>query len=163
MRTIGLAITPRWRSRTLIGLAMCGMALSGTGCSNSMTPTTSSLAGQWSGTTVQGQPIAFTVSSDEVVTTITIGHAFNGCAGSETFPNLSLRTSTQSTCIPAPCPATITNLREFGSTFGNPAAGRSTDVNGLFLPSGSAQGTVNFRSFDQCGSAIGVGWTATRR
>jgi len=48
------------------------------------------LAGEWSGSTSQGAEIRFTVSPDQKVTTITIGHDFDGCSGQQTFSNLAL-------------------------------------------------------------------------
>ena len=45
--------------------------------------------GQWSGTTLQGRPVAFTVSSNHV-TAITVGYSFGGCSGSKTFANLNV-------------------------------------------------------------------------
>jgi hypothetical protein len=35
------------------------------------------------GTTAQERPLLFTISNDETVTSVTVGHDFNGCAGSE--------------------------------------------------------------------------------
>src|SRR5438874_2568990 len=63
-------------------------------CDNgSTTPTSGGAArydGQWTGTTSQGRSIAFTVSSEQKVTAITVGYSFNGCSGVNTFANLSL-------------------------------------------------------------------------
>ena len=132
-------------------------------CQSPAVPTAPSYAGEWSGTTAQGKPITFTISPDEVVTTITIGHDFNGCAGSETFSNLSLKTAPNVVCIPGPCPASVTSYRGFGYGTGNPLEGPATDVNALLLSTTRAEGTVNFRIFPGCGSAIGVAWSAIRR
>jgi hypothetical protein len=120
------------------------------------------LSGQWSGTTAQGRPIAFTISSDETVTNITLGHEFNGCSGSQTFSSLSLPTKPTVECIPAPCPSIITSYRDFHYATGNPFEGQATEVHGLLLGR-TAEGSVNFRNFAGCGSVIGVSWTATKR
>src|SRR5438046_1264923 len=64
------------------------------------TPSSATLDGQWSGTTSQGTPITFTVSSDQKVTDITVGYSFNGCSGVQTFSNLNLETAPMVTCIP---------------------------------------------------------------
>src|SRR5713101_2725466 len=51
-------------------------------CGSGTAPTPAGYAGQWIGTTAQGRSIAFTISADEAVTTITVAHDFNGCSGS---------------------------------------------------------------------------------
>src|SRR6195256_1226970 len=68
---------------------------SGCGGSTENNPTTpggdpARYDGQWKGTTSQGRPITFTVSSAQKVTAITVGYNFNGCSGSNTFSNLNL-------------------------------------------------------------------------
>ena len=126
-------------------------------------PAAAGHAGQWSGTTSQGATIAFVVSADEMVTTLTVGHAFNGCSASETFSNLTLPTAPNVTCIPGPCDPSLASYRAFNYSSRGPIEGPSTTVNGLFMSSTSAQGSAGFRDFPGCGSAIGVAWTATRR
>lgn len=119
--------------------------------------------GQWSGTTAQGAPISFSVSADEVLTTITVGHSFNGCTGTETFSNVNLPTKSDVSCIPAPCSAAITSYRSF--SYSNRAFGseRYISVNGLFFPAGRAEGQVVFTGYPSCGTGASVPWTATRR
>jgi hypothetical protein len=46
--------------------------------SSSTTPSVSRFTGDWTGTTFQGQPIAFTVSADKTITSITVDYAMNG-------------------------------------------------------------------------------------
>jgi hypothetical protein len=121
-------------------------------------------AGNWSGTTVQGEAITFTVSADEKVTSIDLGYGFNGCSGSKSFSSLSLETARNVTCIPGPCPAAVSSYRAFhffegGTTFDAP----STTVNGFFPAPGRASGTLNLVNYEGCGTARGVGWNATRR
>lgn len=125
-------------------------------------PAPAGLAGQWSGTTAQGVAIAFTVSSEESVTAITVGHRFNGCSGTQTFSNLSLETAPSVTCIPGPCSPGLSSFRSFGYTSGRSEA-PLTVVNGVFLSSTTAEGSAGFRDVPGCGSAIGVAWTASRR
>lgn len=148
------AVSPRFSV-----IAWCALA---SACQSATIPTPTGYAGQWSGTTAQGRPIAFTVSPDEAVTTITLGLDFNGCSGSQTFPGLSLNIAPRVTCIPGPCPPSVSSYRAFGYTSGDPIEGPSTDVNGVFLSSTRADGSVNFRNYPGCGNAIGVAWTATR-
>jgi hypothetical protein len=142
-------------------LVLCAVV---SGCGNPSSPSGSdTYAGQWTGTTAQGKTVSFTISGDEKVTTITLGHEFNGCSGSQTFPSLDIAIAPRVECIPAPCPGTLTSYRAFGYTSGNPVAGPSTSLNGVFTSSERVEGTVNFHDFPGCGSAIGVMWSATRR
>jgi hypothetical protein len=132
------------------------------GTSTTPGPTPVGNAGEWSGTTVQGTPIRFTVSSDEKVTAITIGYSFNSCSGSHTFADLRLETAPSVTCIPGPCPPAISSYRAFGYSVRSDD-GRFTTVNGLFLPSGAAEGSAGFENYPSCGTALGVAWRASRR
>ena len=142
----------------VLASALCAFV---TAC-DTTTPTQVGLAGQWSGTTSQGTPISFTVSADEKVTSITVGYSFNGCSGSQTFANLNVETAPNVACIPGPCPPSISSYRAFGYSAG-PREGPSTSVNGLFLPMGRAEGLAGFRDYPDCGTALGIAWTATRR
>jgi hypothetical protein len=142
-------------------IAFCALV---SACGSPSGPTgRGSYAGQWSGTTAQGRMVAFTISADETITTITLGHDFNGCSGTQTFSGLSLTIAPRVECIPAPCPGMLTSYRAFGYTSGDRIEGPSTSVNGLFTSSERAEGTANFRGFQGCGDAIGVMWSATRR
>ena len=143
-----------------MALVLCVVAA---GCQNNPTmPTGSAYAGEWSGTTLHGSPIAFSLSADDKVTTIVVGHSFGGCSGSQTFSNLSLDIVPDVICIPGPCTPGVASFRRFGYASGGPA-GPATSINGVFLSSSRAEGSVNFRDYPGCGSAIGVPRTATRR
>ena len=126
------------------------------------TPSSAALEGQWSGTTSQGAPITFTVSSDQKVTAITVGYSFNGCSGLQTYSNLNLETAPMVTCIPGPCPNTVSSYRAFGYA-ARSIDGASTTVNGLFPLPTRAEGQVVFRDYPGCGTVVGIGWTATKR
>jgi hypothetical protein len=141
-------------------IAACALAVA---CDNPAGPADTSYAGQWSGTTAQGRPIDFTISTADAVTAITVGHAFNGCSGSETFSNLSIDIAPRVQCIPGPCPPSVTSFRSFGYSAGDRIEGPSTSVNAVFGSPVSAGGTVNFRGFPGCGDAIGVAWSAVKR
>lgn len=141
-------------------IALCAVAAA---CGSPTAPADGGYAGQWSGTTAQGASIAFTISPEELVTAITVGHAFSGCSGSETFANLSLAIAPNVVCIPGPCAPSLLSYRAFGYESGLRIDGPSTSVNGLFLSTTRAEGAANFRTYPGCGSAIGVPWTATRR
>ena len=119
--------------------------------------------GEWSGRMSQGMPIAFSVSTDERVTTITLGYAFNGCSGSRTFSDLDVPTAPDVTCIPGPCSGTLLSYRAFGYVNGSFGGGPVTQVNGLFLPRNEARGQVGFFDYSGCGTATAVEWTATKR
>ena len=154
----------RRRRRLLLSSLLLASALTGA-CSDATEPSPvispPATIGEWSGTTAQGMPIAFTVSADEKVTAITVGHKFGGCSGSQTFTNLSQPTVSDTICVPGPCSDRVTSYRSF--SYAEPRFGATqTSVFGLFLPLDRAQGQVNFDS-PGCGTAIGVGWTATRR
>ena len=145
-------------------LLWIGLSIIATSCGGSpAAPSTSSSlsAGQWSGTTAQGAAIAFSVSSDEYLTTISVGYNFNGCVGAQVFSNVHVPTAPNVTCIPGPCPDTsYRSLHYSGGTRGD---GPVTTVNGLFLPGGRAQGLVSFLDYPGCGTVGSVEWTATRR
>jgi hypothetical protein len=132
------------------------------GACSPTTPSSASLDGQWSGTTSQGTPITFTVSSDQKVTALSVGYSFNGCSGMQTFSNLNLETAPTLTCIPGPCPTTASSYRAFSYSAGS-IDGPFTTVNGLFMLTTSAEGQVAFRNYPGCGSAAGIGWTAAKR
>jgi hypothetical protein len=125
-------------------------------------PSSTTLEGEWTGTTTQGTPIGFTVSAEQKVTAITVGYRFGGCAGTQTFTNLNLETAPNVICVPGPCPASLTSFRSFNYATG-PLEGPATSVNALFSTTASAEGQVGFRDYPGCGSATGVGWTATKR
>ena len=146
----------------VIGLVSIVLA---SACSGPTNPSTNSSnpVGQWTGTTAQGAPIAFTVSADEKVTALTIGYSFNGCSGSQTFSNLNLPTAPDVTCIPGPCSGTISSYRAFNYSDGQRGTGPSTTINGLFLPGNLAQGQATFLDYPGCGTASGVTWSAARR
>ena len=144
----------------LLAIVVCVLACS---CQSSTSPSATGYAGQWSGTTAQGRAVAFTISSAENVTAITIGHDFNGCAGSETYSSLSLSIAPTVQCIPAPCPPGVLSYRGFGYGTGNRIDEPSVSINAVFLSNSSAQGTLNFRNFPGCGDAIGVSWSAAKR
>ena len=140
-------------------------AVLASGCGDGPTaPSASSLSvGQWSGTTAQGTPITFTVSSDEVLIAIAVGYNFNGCSGTQTFSNLNVPTAPGVSCIPGLCSGTTATYPAFQYLGGSRGTGPTTNFNGLFLPGGRAQGLVSFRDYPGCGTAAGVEWTATRR
>jgi hypothetical protein len=151
-------------------LAVLGVLAVASGCTHLLTPLgggvplggASPSVGEWSGTTAQGVPIAFTVGPNETITTITLGYDFNGCSGTHTFSDLLVPTKPDLTCIPGPCTGTLTTYRAFGYSNGSSATGPHTQINGLFLPGGQARGQAVFSAYPNCGTPP-VEWTATKR
>lgn len=110
-------------------------------------PGASALAGQWSGTTSQQQPISFTVSSDQQVTAFSVGYVFSGCSGVESVSGVK---------YPATLPVT-----QFGSRLPDE---RAIFVTAVFLPGNSASGGVVFYGPPACGSTgSAVNFSASRR
>jgi hypothetical protein len=141
-------------------IAFCALL---SACGNPSGPSKASYEGQWTGTTAQGKTVTFTISPDENVTGITVGHEFNGCSGTQTFSNLSVSIAPQVQCIPAPCSNQLMSYRAFSYQSGDPVEGPATSLNALFTSAGRVEGMVNFRLFPGCGSAMGVVWSATKR
>jgi hypothetical protein len=134
--------------------------LSGCGTSTASSPTTTTGSaprydGQWKGTTSQGRPITFTVSSDQKVTAITVGYSFNGCSGLNTFSNLNLDIGSP------PNPAAVTLGPGFGFGSGPPDGPNYTQVYGSFTSNTTATGSVVFGGYPGCGNS-GEFWMATR-
>jgi hypothetical protein len=143
-------------------VALCAMIPA---CGNESTPTTpsSGYEGQWSGTTSQGKSIAFTVSSDQKVTSITVGYGFGTCSGEHRFANLSLEIGVPP--IPprgTPRGPTPTPGPGFGYGSGPPDAPNFTQITGWFTSSTTASGIVIFGEYPGCGNAVGI-WSADRR
>jgi hypothetical protein len=141
-------------------IVFCALA---SACGNPSGPSKASYEGQWTGTTAQGKTVTFTISPDEKLTAITVGHEFNGCSGTQTFSNLSLSIAPQIQCIPAPCSNQLMSYRAFGYQTGDPVEGPATSLNAVFISGDRVEGMVNFRLFPGCGSAMGVVWSATKR
>jgi hypothetical protein len=141
----------------LLTVAACALLIA---CGSATSPSRRDISGQWSGTTSQGSPISFTVSADEKVTTITVGHSFNGCSGTQTFPNLSVNTAPEVICVPGPCAPSVQSYRSFSYSNGR-IEGPMTTINGLFLLD-RVDGQVKFWEFPSCGSTQAT-WSATRR
>ena len=160
-----VAMLLRSRSRTLQRASLLVTAVVVTACGSSPAAPTpaAGYAGLWSGTTAQGTPVTFTISTEENVTTISVAHNFNGCSGSQTFSNLSLPIKPETICVPGPCSASQQAYRQLAYSSGGSADGPMFGIVGVFLPIDRVEGTVNFRNYPGCGSAMSVPWSATRR
>jgi hypothetical protein len=146
----------------VLAILLCGSAIA-CGSNGPNGPSGTGYRGDWSGTTAQGSPIAFTISPDERVTSITIGYNFNGCSGSQTFSNLNLEIAPNVICIPGPCPGSLSGFRRFSHATGTTLGEPMTSVHGLFPSTARAEGAAYFRDYPSCGSANAIGWTATKR
>ena len=114
--------------------------------------------GEWTGATSQGTTITFSVSAPNIVTSITIGHSFNGCRDTQTFSGLSVGIGESG--LPGRMPTPSNPGFGFGS--GSPEAPNFVQVAGQFTSSQSANGTVTFLNFGGCGDTV-EHWTATKR
>jgi hypothetical protein len=123
----------------------------------------SDYAGLWSGTTAQGTPVTFTISTDEKVTTISIAHSFDGCSESRTFSGLTLPILRDVQCARLLCTPTASPLPQFVLTRGNVGHEPSIQFVGLFPSTTQAEGFINLRDYPGCADALVVRWNATRR
>ena len=110
----------------LLALLSCGSS-SPTGPS----PEPSGYAGRWTGATLQGAPISFTVSSAERVTSITVSYNLNGCSGLLTFDGLSLAIETLIRPPENPSVGPFENQR-FSYASGTPNEANFIGVTGAF-------------------------------
>jgi hypothetical protein len=137
-------------------MALCAVIGACGGSSVTPLPVPTGYDGQWSGTTSQGKPITFTVSTDQKVTAIRVEYSFNGCSGTHAFSNLSLDIGTP------PNPAAPTLGPGFGYGTAGPDGSNYTQIYGTFNSTTTAIGTVVFAEYPGCGSTAGI-WNATRR
>ena len=114
--------------------------------------------GEWTGATSQGTTITFSVSAPNIVTSITIGHNFNGCRDTQMFSGLSVGIGESG--LPGRMPTPSNPGFGFGS--GSPEAPNFVQVTGQFTSSQAANGTVTFLNFENCGNAVAQ-WSATKR
>ena len=121
-------------------------------CERGPAAPTPGYGGEWSGTTSQGAPITFSVSSAEKLTKITVGHSFNGCTGSNSLaPDVALERSS--------VPVGVAILDYESAPPGTP---NRMLFHFLFSSSTIASGMVTFAEFTGCGT-VNSPWTATRR
>ena len=114
--------------------------------------------GEWTGATSQGTTITFSVSAPNIVTSITIGHSFNGCRDTQTFSGLSVGIGESG--LPGRMPTPSNPGFGFGS--GSPEAPNFVQVTGQFTSSRAANGTVTLLNFVDCGNSVAL-WNATKR
>lgn len=144
--------------RILFLVGICGATACSSGSVTAPDGLERTYTGEWAGTTSQGTAIAFSVSAENIVTSITIGHDFNGCRDTRTFPSLSLIVGESG--LPGRVPTPSNPGFGFGS--GSPEAPNFVQVTGQFTSSQAANGTVAFLNFEPCGNAV-AHWNAAKR
>ena len=138
-------------------MALCCVV---TACGDGDHPTgpsaSAGIDGQWSGTTAQGTPIAFTVSGNRVVA-VTVGYSFGGCSGSRAFSdvNAEIVDLRNSPGVPPTGPPYY-----FGTLLGPYSESDNTMIQGFLSLDKTANGFIGFTY--PCGSALAL-WTATKR
>jgi hypothetical protein len=141
----------------LTGALVASASCDGGSPSDPTPPDRNGYAGEWSGATLQGGPISFTVSPEQRVTSITITYNLNGCSDERTFSDLSLEIGTPP--------------RPGGGPFANPGFGYASgaldqpdfvSVTGAFTSTETATGVMVFSEYFGCGNGAFV-WNAGRR
>ncbi len=112
----------------------------------------SAYKGNWSGTTSHGMALAFTVSADQKITSITVGYSFNGCTGSKTFSGLLVPIAVRQD----------TGHAGFEFQSGPLDQANFTGVSGTFDSTTSAAGLTAFGNYDGCANGL-ASWSATRQ
>ncbi len=152
---------PRWCVSALARCCLVFLSILADACGNSPSAPTgtpgvmANYEGEWNGMTSQGMRISFTVS-DQKVTAITVGYNFNGCNGTNAFPNLNLAIGyPPNPTSPYPGPG-------FGFGSGAPDGPNYTQVYGTFISGSAATGWMIFGGYSGCGNALGT-WSATKK
>jgi hypothetical protein len=142
----------------LLLAGICGQGACAGGTATTPDGLERTYAGEWTGTTSEGTAIAFGVSDRNIVTNITVGRDSGGCRDTQTFSSLSVIIGESD--LPGRVPMPSSPAFGFGS--GSPEGRNFVQVLGQFPSTQSAQGTVTFLNFEQCGNTVAF-WTATRR
>lgn len=128
------------------------------GCNNTAAPTPlpPGYAGEWSGTTVQGTPVRFTVSGDNVTSFILTYNFSAECSGTLTNTDLAVPIRYQDPPGPPP-------FDQPGFAFGTNDVTSGTAIGGYFSPDRrSAAGEFVLVKYGACGTVRST-WSATRR
>lgn len=155
-------MTPRIATRLsviciLFLVGVCGITACRSGRVTAPDGLERTYTGEWTGTTSQGTAIAFSVSAQNIVTSLTIGHDFNGCRDMQTFPGLSVAIGESGPPGRVPTPSSP----GFGFGSGSPEAPNFLQVTGQFASGQAAHGTA-FLNFETCGNSVAI-WNATKR
>lgn len=137
---------------TLVLIATSCILSTGCGAASSTAPGPVGQAGEWRGTTFQGRPISFSVSSQQQVTAVSLGYQIDTCSGVETFSGLTVPLTSVGG-VPA---------FQFAAKL---ADTRQIVIQGFLMPDGSIRGTVTVYAPPSCGRSETVAgmFTANRR
>lgn len=140
-------------------LSLAGATACNNGAVSPAAPSTTGYAGSWSGRTLQNGTISFSVSQDQVVTSMTFSYAFNGCSGTKTFANLSVPIL-HDNAAGASTPGSTGDL--FSYQTGDEESGPLTGVQGGFYANGTAIGVIVVSGYPNCGGDTAIVWSASR-
>lgn len=118
-------------------------------------------AGDWIGTTLQGDAIGFTVSVEQKVTEIRIDYRLNGCSGMKFIPGLAIEIVRITRPPGNPSVGPFDNPG-FGYASAATADRDIISVSGAFTSNDTATGVTTFVEFVGCGSGVAP-WSARRR
>ena len=152
-------IPERTMGKMLFSMALiAGLAA---GCSSApIRPGGPDYAGDWSGTTSQGRPISFTISSNARVTAISVAYDFSGCSGVKTFTGLDVAIRTAPAGL---LPPELEQYAGFNFRAGAQGAANATQVVGALKSETNATGAASFESYGGCTNAFeGITWNATK-
>ena len=129
------------------------------GCQSSTAPSPLTLPpgyeGDWTGTTMQGTPVRFSVSADSVASFIVTYNFSDVCAGTLTHTNISVPIRHQDPPGPPP-------FDQPGFAFGTNNVTNATAISGHFLADRrTAAGQFVLVKYGECGTVLGT-WNATR-
>ena len=141
--------------------SMALIAALSAGCSYApMGPGALDYAGEWSGTTSQGRPISFTISSKQRITAISVAYDFSGCSGVKPFTGLDVAIRTAPAGV---LPPELEQYAGFNFRDGAQGAANATQVVGALKSQKSATGAASFESYGGCTNAFeGITWNATK-
>jgi hypothetical protein len=129
------------------------------GCNNATAPTPlpPGYAGEWTGTTVQGTAVQFTVAADSVTSFILTYNFSADCSSTLTNRNLAVPIRKQDPPGPPP-------YDQPGFAFGTNEVTSGTAINGHFSPDRrSAAGQFVLVKYGACGDVVVGTWSARRR
>lgn len=145
----------------LLMIALCASGCSGTASPAPVGPSsTSAYAGEFHGSTSQGQMFVFTVTRAERVIDIAVGYRMGDCWGLVVYTSLSVEIKPPQSG-PGGTPDGPSNPT-FTFTMGTPGEKNSIDIAGEFTSTEAATGTARFNQYRGCADGV-VTWAATKR
>ena len=148
-----------WREARRLAISIGTVICVHVGCNNATAPTPlpTGYAGEWTGTTLQGTPVQFTVAADSVTSFILTYNFSADCSGTLTNTNLAVPIRKQDPPGPPP-------FDQPGFAFGTNNVTSASAINGHFSPDRrSAAGQFVLVKYGACGPTVLSTWSATRR